>query len=143
MGVDFYRMRQLMRQLQADERNVAAAFTRATRITQSFSDDPHAPGITDRVGSGAVELEEARRVRDETAAELTALREQLRSRLDSLPENIRNVMQLRYIVGASWQMVAIQCHYSQQHTFRLLNQGEAMINSDETNKHVIDESKRS
>ena len=65
----------------------------------------------------------------ETTAELTALREQLRCRLDSLPENIRNVMQLRYIVGASWQMVAIQCHYSKQHTFRLLNQGELMINS--------------
>ena len=125
--VDLFRMRQLMRQLKADERNVAAAMARATKVTQGFSDMPHAPGVTDRVGQGAVELLEAERVRDETKAELTALREALRPMLEELPDDTREILRRRYINGDSPMLIAIYEHLSERHVFRLLRKGEAQI----------------
>lgn len=125
--MDFYRMRVLMRQLKADERNVQAAFDRATRITQTFSDDPHAPGVTDRVGIGAVELFEAERVRDETMNELQSLRDELEPLLEELPEDTREILRRRYINGDSPMLIAIYEHLSERHVFRLLRKGEAQI----------------
>lgn len=125
--MDLYRMRLLMRQLAADERNVAAAMARATKITQDFSDMPHAPGVTDRVGKGAVELFEAERVRDETSLELQALRDALEPLLKELPEDTREILRRRYINGDSPMLIAIYEHLSERHVFRLLRKGEAQI----------------
>ncbi len=125
--VDLFRMRQLMRQLKADERNVEAAMARATKITQGFSDMPHAPGVTDRVGQGAVELFEAERVRDETLLELQTLRGALEPLLKELPEDTREILRRRYINGDSPMLIAIYEHLSERHVFRLLRKGEAQI----------------
>lgn len=127
MGVDFYRMRQLMRQLQADERNVEMAFDRATHITQSFSDMPHGSGITDKVGRGAIDLEEARRVRDETLRELDVMRRELSPLLTALTENEQTIMRARYIDGDSPFSIAIHHHMSERNVFYLLHKGESHV----------------
>lgn len=130
--VDLFRMRQLMRQLKADERNVAAAMARATKITQGYSDMPHAPGVTDRVGQGAVELFEAERVRDETLKELQGLRGDLAPLLNPLQDTTREVMHARYISGESPMMVAIHLHMSEISVFRYLRRGEAELRKNDS-----------
>ena len=125
--MDLYRMRLLMRQLAADERNVAAAMARATHITQGFSDMPHAPGVTDRVGMGVIELEEATRVRDATLAELTEMRAALRPMVAALPVTTQAVMAARYLEGEAPTMIAIHQHMSERNVWYLLHKGEAQI----------------
>lgn len=130
--IDLFRMRQLMRQLAADNRNVAAALSRATHITQGFSDMPHAPGVSDRVGVGAIELAEAKRVRDLTLEELTQLREQLAPMLSRLAEGTREIMRARYLDGERPSMIAIHHHMSEATVFRHLRKGEAEIQKNDS-----------
>ena len=79
------------------------------------------------MGQGAVELLEAERVRDETKAELTALREALRPMLEELPDDTREILRRRYMNGDSPMLIAIYEHLSERHVFRLLRKGEAQI----------------
>lgn len=108
--------------------NYQRAMSRATSATRPISGMPgsgnKSAGLDDAVVRVA-ETEETLRAIEE---EQCQLREWLRPRLAAIEkDNVRRVMELRYMEGQTVQEISQRVAYSREHTYRLLHEGEQAV----------------
>lgn len=81
-------------------------------------------------------LAEARDAYRALKAEIAALQDAVRPAILALEDpREREAMEMRYLLGLSVREIAYRLHFSEQHLFRLVRQGEAKVESDESSAH--------
>lgn len=78
----------------------------ATRLTPSLTGMPHAPGVSDRVGSAAVKLAAADEEIDRTIDRLIDTRAEVVNLLEKLPTDEYNVLHQYYVQGRTVETIA-------------------------------------
>lgn len=74
-------------------------FTLATKVTQSNDGMPHAPGISDKVGSAAVKLVQKEEEINHLIDLYVDLKEEIISQIRTLPADECDVLYRRYVLG--------------------------------------------
>ncbi|MBQ2775155.1 MAG: hypothetical protein IJF40_04630 [Clostridia bacterium] len=116
----------LNREIESLQSQLEALECEAEKITQTLSDSPRAPGVSDKTGKYAVLIADLRdKIKNRKARcwdELARLNEYIDNIDDSLT---RQVIHLRFVNGLSWQQVAAETGSSEyavkQMCYRYLN----------------------
>ena len=99
-------------------------FTRGTKITQENDGMPHAPGISDKVGSCATELAAI----DELIDLFVDFKNEIEGQINKLVnENEREVLEMYYVDGLRMTDIADMMNVSVAWVVKLKNRGEAHI----------------
>lgn len=108
------------------------AYSRATRITPSFSDMPPSSGGDNgsRVESGFLLIEAAQQNVDSIESEIREMRARLRPYIERLgTETLEaRAMRMRYMEGRSVREMEIRLNYSPQYLFKILSRAEKKVN---------------
>lgn len=128
--VDLYQMRKLMDRLPMAQFNLDKAMARATKVTSTITGMPHGGGDGDRLADNVALITVARERRDAIRDALKAMRKELEPLIDSMEDPLQqSALRLRYIDGKSVREIAYVLSYSEQHIFRVLQQGERNVNT--------------
>lgn len=103
--------------------------TRATKITQTLSQEPRGAGNGDKLQSSVIKICELEEELDQKIRELLSQRKEIVAVLDSLSDdNLRQLMRYRYIQGMTWDEIAEEMYYSRMQVCRLHGQALNKIN---------------
>lgn len=86
-----------------------------TKITPSLDGMPHAPGVSDKVGSAAQKIADLEAEIDRNIDDLVAYKEEMHKLICSLPKLHYDVLRLYYIRGMSIGQVGEELHYTPQY----------------------------
>jgi len=126
--INFFRMRQLIRQTVKLQWKIERENARATKITTVLTGMPRGGGQHDQVQDGAIRVAELRDAYSEIEEELKAAREALKPLINVL-ENAddRAVMRLRYIKGFSPEDIAEAIHRTDRSVYYYLSRAEDQL----------------
>lgn len=96
----------------------------ATKSTSVLSEDKvRSSGNTDKLGLIVSKIVDLENEVQQEICELNGIKAQVRRAIDSVSnENMRNILELRYINGMKWEQIAIQTSYDYSWVLRLHGQ---------------------
>lgn len=101
----------------------------ALKITPTLSQTPGGGGSGSPIERPMDKVDELERKITQAIDELADIRAEIEDVLGQLEdENLRRLMEYRYIDGLTWEQVAEKMHYSWRHTCRLHGEALAKIN---------------
>lgn len=120
----------LRRYLEADESiqtkldQIAHLRQLATKLTSVLSEDKvRSSGNTDKLGLAVSKIVDMENEVQQEICALYEIKAQVRRAIDSVSnENMKNILELRYINGMKWEQIAIQTSYDYSWVLRLHGQ---------------------
>lgn len=107
------RYRSICRQLHSKYEELEKTRALETKVTQTLSDMPHGGGGENSIEAGTEKVFEIESQIADEIRQLTFTRSEIENAIRAVPdENYRELLELRYIDGLTWEKIAVKMNYT-------------------------------
>ena len=122
------RYRQAEREIRLLHEELAQLESMAVRVTPSYSGEAHGSGSGSRVESATEKIDACKAEIDQALLAQMDIRREITAKIRGIPgQALREVLRRYYILGMTWEEVAVHMHYSYMHVCRLHEQALAQM----------------
>ena len=108
------RYRQAEREIRLLHEELAQLESMAVRVTPSYSGEAHGSGSGSRVESATEKIDACKAEIDQALLAQMDIRREITAKIRGIPgQALREVLRRYYILGMTWEEVAVSMHYSQ------------------------------
>ena len=116
------RYRQAEREIRLLHEELAQLESMAVRVTPSYSGEAHGSGSGSRVESATEKIDACKAEIDQALLAQMDIRREITAKIRGIPgQALREVLRRYYILGMTWEEVAVSMHYSYMQVNRLIN----------------------
>lgn len=102
------------------KQSIASLRSLATSLSAPLGGDRvQSSGTSDRVGRIVADIADAEMDMEEQIKRLAELRLEALKLIQRLPEPDQSIMRLRYIVGMTWERVAVESDYDERYVYKI------------------------
>lgn len=107
------RYRSICRQLRSKYEELEKTRTLETKVTQTLSDMPHGGSGENSIETGTEKVLEIESQIIDEIKQLSVVRSEIENAILAVPdENYRELLELRYIAGLTWEKIAVKMNYT-------------------------------
>ena len=122
------RYRQAEREIRLLHEELAQLESMAVRVTPSYSGEAHGSGSGSRVESATEKINDCKAEIDQAILAQMNIRREITAKIRGIPgQALREVLRRYYILGMTWEEVAVSMHYSYMQVCRLHGQALAQM----------------
>ena len=122
------RYRQAEREVQLLMEEKERLLALATKVTLSYSGEAKGSGSGDRMGAAVDKIVQCEEEINEAIDAAVDVRREVIEKILTIPDQtLRQVLRRYYILGMTWEEVAVHMHYSYMHVCRLHGQALAQM----------------
>lgn len=122
------RYRQAEREIRLLHEELAQLESMAVRVTPSYSGEAHGSGSGSRVESATEKIDACKAEIDQALLDQMDIRREITAKIRGIPgQALREVLRRYYILGMTWEEVAVSMHYSYMQVCRLHGQALAQM----------------